>query len=203
MTLSALLTLAGLQALIAMSPGPAGVLTIKTAAAEGARSGLLLSLGLALAIIVWAAGAMAGLSLIFEIAPYLQTAFRLIGAAFLIWIGISLWRKASEPMPEVSAARLKSPVALVRLGLLTNLANPKALAYFAAVFTGIMPTDPTIADAALILTVIFAIEFVWYAILSLVFSRAAPRRAYARAKGWLDRAFGGIVALLGAKIATT
>ncbi|MFQ6548969.1 LysE family translocator [Aestuariibius sp. 2305UL40-4] len=203
MTLSALLTLAGLQALIAMSPGPAGVLTIKTAAAEGVKSGLLLSLGLALAIIVWAAGAMAGLSLIFEIAPYLQTALRLIGAAFLIWIGISLWRKASEPMPEISAAHVKSPVALVRLGLLTNLANPKALAYFAAVFTGIMPTDPTATDATIILSLIFAIEFVWYAILSLVFSRPAPRRAYARAKGWLDRAFGGIVALLGAKIATT
>ncbi|GFE66864.1 LysE family translocator [Litoreibacter roseus] len=201
MTLAALLTLMGLQVLIAMSPGPAGVLTIKTAAADGARAGILLSLGLAIAIVIWAVSALAGLSLLFEIAPFLQTALRIVGAAFLIWIGFTLWRHAKEPMPDVSAAAVKRPLALIRLGLWTNIANPKALAYFAAVFTGIMPADASLGWAALIILVIFAIEFTWYCTLALVFSRPAPRRAYARAKSWLDRLFGGIVMALGARIA--
>ena len=45
MALSAFLTLIGLQALIAMSPGPAAVITIKTSAATGGKAGLMVSLG--------------------------------------------------------------------------------------------------------------------------------------------------------------
>ncbi len=201
MTLTALLTLMGLQLLIAVSPGPAGVLTIKTAASDGGRAGVALSVGLALAIVIWATAALAGLSLLFEVAPFLQTSLRLIGAVFLIWIGYSLWRHAPEPMPDVSVADARSLASLIKLGLWTNLANPKALAYFAAVFTGIMPADASLAWAVLIIVIIFCIELLWYCTLALVFSRPAPRRAYARAKRWLDRVFGGLVMALGARIA--
>ncbi|MEL6958294.1 MAG: LysE family transporter [Pseudomonadota bacterium] len=201
MTLSALITLMGLQALIAMSPGPAGVMTIKTAASHGIRSGFALSFGLALAIVVWATAAMAGLKVVFDVAPFLQTSLRIVGAVFLIWIGISLFRHAKEPMPEVEAAQEERLLSLIQLGLWTNLANPKALAYFAAVFVGIMPQGAGLGWALLILAVIFAIEFAWYGLLTLIFSRPAPRRFYARAKAGLDRVFGGLIMALGARIA--
>jgi threonine/homoserine/homoserine lactone efflux protein len=200
-TLTALLTLMGLQVLIATSPGPAAVVTIKTAAANGMRDGLYISLGLAGAIVIWAAGAMAGLSIIFEVAPYLQTGLRIMGALFLIWIGISMFRHANKPMSDTAAAGATSTWRLIRLGLVTNLANPKALAYFAAVFVGIMPSDPTLFVVAVTLTAIFVIEFTWYATLSIVFSRPSPRRAYMRGKTLLDRIFGGLIAALGARIA--
>ncbi len=184
-----------------MSPGPAGVLTLKTAAAHGARAGLWLSLGLALAIVIWAGAALAGLSLIFEIAPFLQTALRVIGAAFLIYVGCTMWRHAREPVQDGTDLPQRTGARLVKLGVYTNLANPKALAYFAAVFTGIMPVDPTLRDAGLILTLIFFIEFGWYATVTIVFSRSAPRRFYVAAKSWLDRTFGAVLALLGIRIA--
>ncbi|MDX8353412.1 LysE family transporter [Cognatiyoonia sp. IB215182] len=201
MTWAAILTLAGLQALIAISPGPAAVVTIKTAASQGVKAGLALSFGLASAILIWASAALAGLSIVFEVAPYLQTSLRIAGGLFLIWIGWKMWRHARTPMPDPGAAPTIGVAQLIRLGLLTNLANPKALAYFAAVFVGIMPADPTFAIALTILTVIFVIEFAWYAALSMAFSRPSPRRAYQRGKTFIDRAFGGIVALLGARIA--
>ena len=201
MTLAALLTLAGMQALIAMSPGPAGVLTLKTAASHGLRAGICLSFGLALAIVVWASAALAGLSLIFEVAPFLQTTLRVAGAVFLLYIGWSMWRHAPMPLEEVNGAPQSSGAHLVRLGIYTNLANPKALAYFAAVFTGVMPVNTTWADATLILALIFCIEFAWYVAVSLVFSRPAPRRFYIAAKIWLDRTFGAVLALLGIRIA--
>ncbi len=201
MTLAALLTLMGLQVLIAISPGPAAVVTIKTAAAHGVKAGLALSLGLAAAIVIWAAAALAGMSVIFEVAPYLQTTLRIIGGLFLIWIGISMFRHAREPLPANTAAPDIGLWRLVRLGLITNLANPKALAYFAAVFVGIMPHDPTLTAALTVLVVIFGIEFSWYATLSILLSRASPRRVYQRGKTHLDRIFGGMIAALGARIA--
>ncbi len=201
MTWAVLLTLAGLQALIVISPGPATLLCIKTSAAEGARSGLALTFGLALAALIWASAALAGLSLLFELAPYLQTAFRILGAGFLIWIAVAMWRHADTPLPDADRVVPRSLLSQIRLGVITNLANPKALAYFTAVFSGVMPADPSLASAAMILCVIFVIEFGWYAIVSLVFSRSGPRRAYGRAKRWLDRSFAAILTGLGIRIA--
>ncbi|GAB5445880.1 LysE family translocator [Gymnodinialimonas sp.] len=201
MTLAALLTLAGLQALVAISPGPATVLCIKTSASEGARAGIVLSFGFAIAMLIWASAALLGLSLLFDVAPYLQGGLKVIGAAFLVWIGISLWRHADTALPAPGSLLPRGTFQTLRLGIITDLANPKALAYFTAVFSGVMPADPTLADAAAILAIIAVIEFVWYALVALVFSRDIPRRAYGRAKRWLDRSFGAVLAALGIRIA--
>ena len=203
MAIEALIALAGLQLMLAMSPGPATVITIKTASSNGLAAGLSLSFGLATGVLIWALAALTGLSLIFELAPYLQTALRIAGGLFLIWIGISLWRHAKDPLPDTADA---SPMGLgraFRLGVYTDLANPKALAYFAAVFSGVIPAEPTISTGALILSIIFVIEMGWYALVSLVFSRPTPQKFYRAAKSVLDRAFGGLIALSGAKIATS
>lgn len=201
MTLAALASLALLQLLIAMSPGPATVLTIRTAAAHGIGAGMALAVGLALAILVWASAALTGLSVLFEVAPWLQTGLRIIGGLFLIWVGIGLWRGARTPMPDDGAAAPYHVGGLVRIGVLTNLANPKALAYFAAVFTGILPADTSWTDAAMILVTVFVVECLWYAAVAALFSRSAPRAVYARIKGLFERAFGGILSLFGIKIA--
>ena len=201
MTLSALLTLAVLQFFIAASPGPATILTIKTAARDGLRAGLALALGLAVAIVLWAVAAITGLSVLFEIAPWLQAGLRVVGGLFLIWIGIQLWRGASAPL-DLDAVQLpRSHGASMRLGVFTNLANPKALAYFAAVFTGILPTNPALADTVLILMVVFVVELFWYSIVATLFARPTARRLYQRIKAWIDRLFGALISAIGIRIA--
>jgi threonine/homoserine/homoserine lactone efflux protein len=197
-TLSALLALALAQALLAMSPGPATVLTMQTAASRGVKAGLRVALGLTLGVLAWALAALVGLSLLFEMAPWLQTGLRVAGGLFLVWIGISLWRGARRPMPEPGAAA--PGFAGVRVGITTNLANPKALAYFAAVFTGILPPDPNVADGLAILALIFVVELGWSSTVAAIFSRRGPRAAYARAKLWADRAFGVVIGTLGLRL---
>lgn len=200
MTLATLASFALVQMLIAMSPGPAAVLAIRTATVDGARAALTLSLGLAIGIAIWALTALAGLSFLFEIMPWVQTGLRLAGGFFLIWIGISLWRDAPLPLPQSGADVPRSSAAALGLGIWTNLANPKALAYFAAVFTGLLPTDLSLAEGALVLALVFGIEIAWYAVLALLFSRPAPRRYYTRLKTGAERIFGVLLAGFGLKI---
>ena len=199
MTLAALLALAAAQALLAMSPGPATVLTIRVAVSQGVRAGLLAALGLTLGVVVWAATALAGLSVVLEAAPWLQSALRIAGGLFLIWVAVGLWRGAPRPMPA-SDGTARPDGANLRLGLLTNLANPKAVAYFAAIFAGLMPAEPTVRDAAAILSVVFAVELAWSSVVAAAFSRPTPRRLYARAKLHLERAFAGAMAALGLRL---
>ncbi len=201
MTVTALAGLAFLQLMLAMSPGPAAVLTIRTAASQGLRPALLLNLGLTTGVLLWAMAALAGLSLVFELMPWVQTGLRIAGGLFLIWVGLSLWRHATEPLPEAGARAPRSGCQAFLLGLWCNLANPKALAYFAAVFTGIIPPGMTWQDGAMVLAVIFVVETGWYACLALFFSRSRPREVYARIKTRAERCFGAILGLFGARIA--
>lgn len=200
MTATALASLALVQLLLAMSPGPAFVLTVRTAAGEGMRPALWLTLGLALAVVLWAAAALAGLSILFEVMPWLQTGLRIAGALFLIYIAVTLWRQAPDPLPEHGADVPRGAMQSLLLGLWTDLANPKALAFFAAIFSGLVPASPSLADALSILAVVFTVECVWYAIVALVFSRPAPRHLYAKVKMHTERVFAVLLGGFGIRI---
>jgi len=200
MTLAALASLAMVQLLLAMSPGPAFVLTVRTAAGEGIRPALWLTLGLAVAVVIWAAAALAGLSILFEVMPWLQTGLRVAGALFLVYIAVMLWRHAPDPMPERHAEVPRGALRSFLLGLWTDLANPKALAFFAAIFSGLIPASPTLVDAAAILAIVFVVEAAWYAVVALVFSRATPRRLYVRIKAHFEHIFAALLGGFGIRI---
>lgn len=194
-----LLTFLIVHTIITLSPGPALVVTIKTAVTRGQRAGVQLSLGLACAVTLWALASLLGLSLLFSAAPYLQTAFRFLGAAYLIWLGLTMWRHAGTPLPTASAPSKSSSF---MLGFITDLANPKALAYFTAVFATLVPANIALFEAAVLLAMIFAIEFIWYNLVAIGFSRSRVQSVYLRLKTWIDRVFGTILAALGIKLAT-
>ena len=193
-----LLTFLVVHTIITLSPGPALVVTIKTAVTQGRGAGIQLSLGLATAVTVWALASLLGLSLLFEAAPYLQTAFRFIGALYLIWLGVTMWRHAGAPLP-VATKDTKSNS--FKLGFITDMANPKAVAYFTAVFATLLPAHIELVEAALLLGMVFMVEFVWYSLVSVGFSRPRVQSVYLRLKGWIDRLFGTILVALGIKLA--
>ncbi len=201
MTLAAFLTFAALQIAIVVSPGPSFVVTLQSSMRGSFRTGLGVALGLGLGSLVWASMALSGLALLFELAPALLTFLKLIGAAFLIWIGIQLWRNAGTPLPTEEAAPQRSFTSAVRLGLTTQLANPKAAIYFGAVFVGLMPAEVSPGLAALVLATIFVIEAGWYIIVARFFSLSAMQTLYRKAKTGLERAFGIVIGSFGIRIA--
>jgi threonine/homoserine/homoserine lactone efflux protein len=189
--------------LAAMSPGPSFVLSARTASSEGVRPALALALGFGIGAAAWAAAALLGLALVFEAAPWVLVALKVVGGAYLVWIAWGLWRRAREPMPapEPGAAPQGFGAAL-RRGLLVQLANPKVSIFFGAVFVGLVPEGAPLAAKALLLATVLVVETAWYVLVAWAFSTAPARAGYARWKTALDRAFGGALATFGALIAT-
>ena len=204
MTLTAFLSVAAIHLLAAISPGPSFVVAVRTAAAEGFRTAAALAAGFGLGAVIWALAALTGLALLFELAPSLLTAAKVVGGLILLWIAVQTWRGAAEPVsaPE-DGSPPRSVAGAVRLGLLTQLANPKPAVFFGAVFVGLVPADASPGALALLLGVIFVNETLWYVLVARLFSLGRARSAYAAAKRWIDRAFGGLIAALGLRIATT
>lgn len=204
MTLAAFLAFAVLVILAAISPGPAVLMAARTGLTEGFRTGAMLALGIAAGAVFWASAAMSGLNVIFAAAPFLLWALKIAGGAYLIWMSVNLWRGASQPfVAEDSRPVPRSAVSAFRLGLVTQLTNPKPVVVFSAIFLGTVPPQSPLWQYLAILTVIFAAEFLWNVAVARIFSLDRTRGAYISLKTIIDRSFGGLLALLGAKVALT
>jgi len=189
----------------AISPGPSFVVSVRTAATEGFRVATALAFGFGLGALLWAAAAMAGLAVLFGLVPSLFVAMKLLGAGFLFYIAYMMWRHSKEPLSFAASADLppRSAFSAARFGFLTFATNPKPAVFFGAVFVGLLPAEMSLGWRAAILAAIFVNETLWYILVARVFSLRKAREAYLKSKAWVDRAFGGLLVLLGLKIALT
>lgn len=179
------------------SPGPAIVAMLRATLCSGRRDGLLCGLGLATGALMWSTLAILGLTALFAVVPFAFMALKIAGALYLAWFAWKLWRGADTPADADAPRGLGG----FRLGLVTNLANPKAVVFIAAIFTTVFPTMPTGTDAALVLVNHLAVEAAFYTLLSLGLAVPAVRALYARCKTVFDRAAAAVLGLMALRIA--
>lgn len=204
MTWAALATVWFVHLLAAASPGPAILMAARTGVTQGFRTGAWLSFGIAVGALFWAVAALFGMAALFHVAPTLLWIFKIAGGLFLIWIAVQMWRHAAEPLvPEDSAATPRTPWSAFRLGVLTQLSNPKPAVFFGAVFINTIPAGTSLPWIGLILLLVLLNELACTIAVARAFSFEGPRRLYTRFKTRIDQAFGGILALLGLKLAAT
>jgi threonine/homoserine/homoserine lactone efflux protein len=203
MTPAAFLAVAALLTMGAVSPGPAVLMSARTGVTEGMRTGFFLAMGIGLGAVIWAALALSGLAALFKLAPALLWAFKIIGGLYLIWMAIAMWRHAADPLPDTSGQPPRSAWSAFRLGLYTQLSNPKPAVVLSAIFIGTVPPGTPLWVLVTLLTFLFTVETLWNTFVARIFSLPSTRRAYVGAKSNMDRCFGGLLALLGAKIAAT
>jgi len=199
---AALAGLAVVHLLAVASPGPSTVLVIQTAALSGRRAGLLAAFAMMLGALAWAAAALYGLQILFARFDWLYAAFRIGGAAYLLYLAFMLLRHAGAPLPEAdpSAVRAGAWQGFLK-ALLLQLSNPKVMVFMGSIFVSLLPAQPPAWMDATVLAIVAVNEFTWFALLALLFSGDAARAFYRRTKLWLDRFMGGALALLGLKLA--
>lgn len=132
------LTVAMVHIVALMSPGPDFFFVSQTAVSRSRKEAMMGVLGITCGVMVWAGIALLGLHLIIEKMAWLHTLIMVGGGLYLCWMGYQMLRGAlkkevvSAPAPQVELA--KSGRSFLK-GLLTNLANPKAIIYFGSVFS--------------------------------------------------------------------
>ncbi len=203
MTLAAFIAVATLLTLGAISPGPAVLMSARTGVTEGLRTGCFLAMGIGLGAVFWALMALTGLAVLFQIAPKLLWAFKIVGGLYLIWMAYGMWRHAPDALPDLTGTPPRSALSAFRLGVVTQLSNPKPAVLLSAIFLGTVPPGTPVWVLALLLAYLFSVETGWNTLVARIFSYPATRRGYIGAKTTLDRCFGGLLATLGLKIALT
>ena len=203
MTLTAFVAVALLHLMAAISPGPAVLMAARTGVTEGLRTGFFLAMGIGMGAVVWASAALFGLNLVFQAAPALLWGLKVIGGAYLIYMAWGMWRSADQPLDMSASTLPRSAASAFRLGVITQLSNPKPAILFSAIFVGTVPQGTAVWVYGALLAVVFANETVWCTLVARIFSYRRSKAAYIGLKSVIDRAFGGLLALLGVKIALT
>lgn len=187
-----------------VSPGPNVLVVTQTAASETRRAGVCAALGIAAGAALMSSAALAGLSVVLTQFAWLHAALRLVGGAYLIYLGAKLWRGAGAPAAALSGATAngvpQTDWRAFRLGLATNLTNPKALLFYGSVFAALFAPDtpPWLKLAAVAIIAVNSTGF--HVALACLFSTPRAQAGYRHIKPWVDRVAGTGLALLGLRL---
>jgi len=203
--MSIILGIAAVQLLAAASPGPTFVVVSRYSIGESRRRGLLVVAGVLLADLTWAVLAASGLGVLVLRYPAIYTVLQIAGAAYLIWLGgkmlVGVTRKRDDAARIGGGAPSASACEAVRAGFLTNMTNPKSIAYYTSLFVVMMPPDPPLWLFAAVVTSAVLVSAAWWIAVALFFAVPPVRRAYERARRGIEAVMGGVLVCLGVRLA--
>lgn len=189
---------AGAAALLILTPGPDTFLVAATSAADGARAGVLASLGVFVGCLFHILLAAVGISALIAATPWAFDAIKIAGAIYLVWIGLQVLRAAwrgydGAVSPRVARER-SSAWALFLRGALTNALNPKAAVFFIAFLPQFVdPSRGHVVAQFVVLGLIFNVPGTLYLMaVALISGRAT---AALRRQPWVRRTLDALTGL--------
>lgn len=193
--------------LLNIAPGPDSILIMTRSATQGWRAGLLATWGIGTGVFVHVFAAAVGLSALLATSATAFVLVKLVGAAYLVWMGIGMLRSRTKPAGDAMAAPAARPAGAREIflqGFLTNVLNPKvALFFLAFVPQFIAPDAPSKPLAFIVLGAIFDFNgMLWCHALALSTAFASRRLQPGAAIGrWLNRTMGALFVALGLRLA--
>ncbi len=129
--LDVLLAFAAATLVFACFPGPALLYTAAQTLARGRRAGFMAAFGIHLGCYAHVFAAAFGLSAVFRHVPELYAAMKIVGAIYLVWLGIDMMRSRAS-VPDASAVTPKSARRAFVESIVVELLNPKVAIFFIA-----------------------------------------------------------------------
>ena len=207
MTLELVLSFALVAALLVMSPGPNGVLVAKTLPVSGRTAAFANVSGFVIAFFLHGLLSILGISALLVHSADAFFVFKMIGAAYLFWIGVKALREAlvnKTVAPQVTPAKRKRTVAKAfGEGFLTNALNPKVSMFYLAAFPQFIPAgEGAFAEAMVLIGVHAGINALWFGGMILLLSRVGKAVSRPSLQRWLKGATGLIFMGFGLKLAS-
>lgn len=191
--------------LSAMSPGPDFVVVTKYALCESRHHAYFCTLGIALGILVHMSYCLLGLAFIISESIFIFNMIKLLGAAYLIYLGVQGLRsshKKFDALDNMASTRLtKTSFQAFKEGFMINVLNPKCSLFMLSIFTMVIePNTPLHIQMAYGFE-IAAIAFIWFCLLASSISLKSVKQKFSAMTHWISRVTGVVLIALGLKIA--
>ena len=195
----------GVSALVICAPGPDTALTIRNSIVGGRRGGLLTAGGIAAGQLVWTIATSLGIAGLLQASQPAFTALKIIGAAYLVWLGFQSILAAARGRPSHEEPKTRYQLwrwNAMRQGLISNLANPKMAVFFLSLLPQFVPAGSGSFVGFALLGVIFcAMTFGWLSVYAVVLQRLGSFLGKSRVRRALEAMTGAVLVGLGVRLA--
>ena len=196
-----LLPFLAVSALLIVAPGPDMALVARNALVAGTRGGILTSFGSVTGLVVWTLAASAGVAALLRASEPAFLALKIVGAAYLVFLGAQALRAAWRRDEGTAAPRARSG-RFYRQGLVSNLGNPKIAVFFTSFLPQFAPAGASFF-ALLALGVVFSLmTLAWLLGYGVVVARAGDVLRRPRVRRALEGATGVVLIGFGVRLAT-
>lgn len=187
---------------LSLTPGPNSMLVLTHGALHGHRRTLFTVSGGVVGFTTLIGLSMLGIGAVLETSASALTVLKLVGGAYLVWLGIQLWRAPAIDL-RVDAAKVDAPGAMLfRQGLLAAITNPKALLFYGAFLPQFIEPGRDLRTQFVVMAVTFAVvESVVEYLLARLAHRIRP--VLERAGKKFNRICGGMFVAMGAALPMT
>lgn len=194
---TAVLTFALAAAAIVLLPGPDTMIMLRAIAAAGRGGAVRTAAGILTGLTIWITAASLGLAALLHASEVGYTALRVLGAAYLLVLGVQTLRRRSGPERK---GVLGTGYAA---GLACNLFNPKVGVFFVTFLPGFVPSGASVAGSSLVFGGVFVVEtLVYFAVLLLSVERLTRWLREDRTRRRIERISGVVLIGFGLRLAT-
>jgi threonine/homoserine/homoserine lactone efflux protein len=190
------------SAIMIVTPGPDTALTIRNTLMGGRRAGVFSAVGVSAGQALWTIATATGIAALLAASEPAFLAVKILGSAYLIWLGLNALAAAVRGRPRhvagVERRTLGAPKAL-RQGLLNNLGNPKMAAFFPSLLLQFAHSFSALLALGLVFS---AMTFVWLSAYAFAVARAGDFLGRSRIRRAIEAATGLILVALGFRVAT-
>jgi homoserine/homoserine lactone efflux protein len=184
---------------LSLSPGPNGLLALTHGAVYGWRKAIFTVAGGVFGFVVVIALSMFGIGALLQASVTWFTLMKWIGGAYLVWLGIQVWRSPPVSVHVEAAASTRSGASMFGQGALSALTNPKVLLFFAAFLPHFIDPARSLVTQFVVMALTFAA--VELATELLIVGMAQHIKAWlARAGKRFNRVCGGLFVAIGAAL---
>lgn len=207
MDMSNVLAFVAVATLLVVSPGPNGFLVTKTVSLWGQKAGFANVAGFLGAFYVHGTLSIFGISLLLVQSATAFFVFKMLGAAYLVWIGLKALKSAVSSKSSVNKHVHEKPRTAPSLigafleGFVTNTLNPKVSMFYLAAFPQFMSQGSSAFDAYTLVAAHAMVNFLWFALMVVALSRVKHAANSERFKVWLNSITGIVFIGFGAKLA--
>ncbi|HEX4282828.1 MAG TPA: LysE family translocator [Solirubrobacteraceae bacterium] len=200
-----LLVFIGVAAIVIVVPGPDTAVVTKNVLVHGRRAAFGTSLGVSAGLSVWTLAAAIGVASLVRASAVAFTVLKLIGALYLVWLGLQALRAAGQT--DSGALRSANKPAMgalggFRQGFLSDLANPKIGIFFTSLLPQFVdPGHPVLLPFLALGAVFVLMTVVWLSAYCLIAARAAATLQRPRVRAAMDRFTGIVLIALGLRLA--
>jgi RhtB (resistance to homoserine/threonine) family protein len=196
-----ILAVAVITVLAVIAPGADFAMVVRNSYLYGRRTGLFAATGVAAGVLVHVTYTMLGVGLLIASSTALFTVIKLIGAAYLVYIGVRTFRARGEVEVDLENKAELTPFAALRTGFLTNVLNPKTTLFVVSTFAQVVsPGTPVYRQVGYGLFMSLA-HLLWFGVVAVFFSHDRMRTLMLRGQKILNKVIGSVLAGLGISLA--